>query len=274
MDKKQVRVFFLIFVLAFFISKAYINLNNIKEPFKEIQYSIDLEKLSKMDISGESLLKIKKFCDNKNLDFPTYLSKYMLKNDYSVGDIDNEIKKIKSNSYNNYILRHLYYMIFADIAYFPIKLIEENDIDRYTYMDTFLADRTYGGDRKHMGIDIMDKNNEKGYFPIVSMTDGIVENIGWLELGGYRVGIRSKSGAYFYYAHLDSYAKGLEEGLKVKAGQLLGYMGNTGYGEEGTIDKFDVHLHIGISLNIDEIDEFWINPFSILEMYDYKKIEK
>ena len=43
----------------------------------------------------------------------------------------------------------------------------------------------------HEGCDIMAGNNERGYFPIVSMTDGVVERIGWLEKGGYRIGIRS-----------------------------------------------------------------------------------
>lgn len=269
MEKKQIRIFFIIFIIAFFIDRALISFLHVKEPMKEIEYLIDLEKFSKIDISGEDLLKIKEFCVEKNLDFPTYLSNYMLKNNFSVKSIDKKLREIKSNKYTNLKIKHLYYMIFADIRCFPIELLEAEDKIRYTYTDTFLAERTYGGNRKHMGTDIMDLNNEKGYFSIVSMTDGLVENLGWLELGGYRVGIRSKSGAYFYYAHLDSYADGLKEGDEVKAGQLLGYMGNTGYGKEGTIDQFDVHLHLGISLRLGEIEELWINPFSILEMFDY-----
>ena len=47
--------------------------------------------------------------------------------------------------------------------------------------------------------------------------------MGWLELGGYRIGIRSTHGAYLYYAHLDSYRKGLAIGDMVKAGDILGY---------------------------------------------------
>ncbi len=70
-----------------------------------------------------------------------------------------------------------------------------------------------------------------------SVSDGTVEQMGWLELGGYRVGIRSPGGLYFYYAHLDSYAAGLQKGDTVKAGTLLGYMGDTGYGQEGTRGK-------------------------------------
>ena len=70
--------------------------------------------------------------------------------------------------------------------------------------------------------------NERGLYPVVSMTDGTVRSKGWLELGGWRLGIETEQGAYFYYAHLDSYAQ-IEEGDAVKAGDLLGYMGDTGY---------------------------------------------
>ena len=62
------------------------------------------------------------------------------------------------------------------------------------------------------------------------------------------MGILAPGGAYFYYAHLDSYAD-LKEGDPVKAGDFLGYMGDSGYGEEGTTGKFPVHLHVGIYLN-------------------------
>ncbi len=64
------------------------------------------------------------------------------------------------------------------------------------------------------------------------MTDGMVEKIGWLPLGGYRIGVRSPGGGYFYYAHLSSYAENFCEGDQVKAGEILGFLGDTGYGEE------------------------------------------
>ena len=54
------------------------------------------------------------------------------------------------------------------------------------------------------------------------MTDGVVRQKGWLELGGWRLGIETEKGAYFYYAHMDSYAD-IEEGDIVHAGDLLGY---------------------------------------------------
>ncbi|PKM49886.1 MAG: M23 family peptidase [Firmicutes bacterium HGW-Firmicutes-7] len=269
MRKNLIRLFVLIFMLAFLIDCALISFFYREVHIQKMPLQVDYEKFSKMDISGEVLKSLKKFCDKNDIDFSTYLSIYMAEHDYSVQRIDGLLREYNYKSIPNAQLKHLYYMIFADIECFPIRLDKKEDINRYSYVDSFLAERTYGGDRKHMGIDIMDDNNESGYFKIVSMTDGIVENIGWLELGGYRVGIRSISGAYFYYAHLSEYAADLKEGDNVQAGQLLGYMGSTGYGEEGTDDQFDVHLHIGICI-IEDGEEKWVNPFSILKMVDSK----
>ncbi len=75
-----------------------------------------------------------------------------------------------------------------------------------------MAERTFGGNRHHEGTDLMTTENERGIYPIVSMTDGVIEALGWLRLGGYRIGIRSSSGIYYYYAHMESYAEDLTEG--------------------------------------------------------------
>ena len=82
-----------------------------------------------------------------------------------------------------------------------------------------------------------------GFYPVISMTDGKIEKIGWLPLGGYRIGIRSPHGGYFYYAHLASYEKYFQTGEAVEAGQILGFMGDTGYGEEGMSGKFPVQVY-------------------------------
>ncbi len=165
------------------------------------------------------------------------------------------------------------YALSDDIEYFPVAR-STNDSTPYVYYENSWGDaRTYGGERKHEGIDILAIENISGKYPVVSMTDGIVENKGWLELGGYRVGIRSKNGGYFYYAHLDSYADDIIEGGRVRAGQLLGYMGNTGYGPEGTTGMFDVHLHIGIYITNKNGEEKSINPFPYLNEISKKTIK-
>ncbi|MBC7959228.1 MAG: M23 family metallopeptidase [Vallitaleaceae bacterium] len=186
--------------------------------------------------------------------------------DFKVPSLNGSYKKL-SKVPSDPTIESLYHKIFDDLACFPVMADGSNIENGYTYTNSFLAERTYGGNRKHMGIDLMDSNNEKGALNIVSMTDGVIENMGWLELGGYRIGIRTPTGAYFYYAHLNNYAAGLKEGSQVFAGQLLGTMGSSGYGPEGTIDQFDVHLHLGIALDLDG-KEFWVNPYAILMALD------
>ena len=101
------------------------------------------------------------------------------------------------------------------------------------------------------------------------MTDGVVEQAGWLKKGGWRIGIRAPAGAYLYYAHLDSYGKTLDgrewrPGDTVHAGELLGYMGDSGYGKPGTTGQFPVHLHLGIYIRTEHHDELSVNPYWIL----------
>ena len=121
--------------------------------------------------------------------------------------------------------------------------------EQISYEDTWGASRSANGkyaSHLHEGCDFMYSENCRGEVPVCSMTDGVIEQMGWLYLGGWRIGIRSKSGVYYYYAHLDSYAPGLNIGKTVNAGEFLGFMGDSGYGEQGTKGKFAVHLHVGI----------------------------
>ena len=161
--------------------------------------------------------------------------------------------------------------VWDDLKYFPVAESSDNSRLSVSFEDSWMFDRSYGGERGHEGTDIMPSVNEPGRFPVVSMTDGIVESKGWLELGGYRLGIRTPHGAYFCYAHLDSYAD-IEEGDTINAGDLLGFMGDTGYGtEEGTRGKFPVHLHVGIYLYQNE-QEISVNPYPALSYVQDKKV--
>lgn len=161
--------------------------------------------------------------------------------------------------------------VWDDLKYFPVAESSDNSHLSVSFEDSWMFDRSYGGERGHEGTDIMPSVNEPGRFPVVSMTDGIVESKGWLELGGYRLGIRAPHGAYFYYAHLDSYAD-IEEGDTINAGDLLGFMGDTGYGtEEGTRGKFPVHLHVGIYLYQNE-QEISVNPYPALSYVQDKNV--
>lgn len=156
--------------------------------------------------------------------------------------------------------------VMGDVRCFPVAKDVKGKAT-LCYEDSWGNSRSYGGNRIHEGTDIMASNNQRGYFPVVSVSDGVVEKKGWLQLGGYRIGVRSSKGTYFYYAHLHRYADGLEEGSPVKAGQLLGYMGDSGYGKEGTVGKFDVHLHFGIYVRLNG-EDVSVNPYPILKQIE------
>lgn len=158
-----------------------------------------------------------------------------------------------------------------EVKYFPVP---ESTLDpklKTSYVNTWMSERNYGGKRGHEGIDIMALKNQRGLYPVLSMTDGVITNLGWLEQGGYRIGITGNSGTYYYYAHLDSYTE-IQKGDKVKAGELLGYMGDSGYGPEGTTGKFDVHLHIGIYVYLDG-EEISLNPYYVLRWLEERRLK-
>jgi murein DD-endopeptidase MepM/ murein hydrolase activator NlpD len=112
----------------------------------------------------------------------------------------------------------------------------------------------------HEGIDI---SAERGT-PILSMSPGVVENVGWTFYSGTRVGIRGDDGRYYFYAHLSEVARGLRVGGRVVPGQMLGRVGNTGYGQPGERDQFPPHLHFGI-----QVGATWVNPHpTLVSLYD------
>lgn len=156
--------------------------------------------------------------------------------------------------------------IRADLQIFPIP--ESTLHPKYTvsYEDSWMTARSFGGERGHEGTDLMLSPDRRGIFPVLSMTDGVVEKQGWLPQGGYRLGIRSDRGIYYYYAHLYDYAEGIDEGTLVVSGQLLGFAGDTGYSNiEGTVGNFPVHLHVGIYYNDTQGQETAVNPYPFLQ---------
>lgn len=162
--------------------------------------------------------------------------------------------------------------VWDDLKYFPVPEPAGSVKAEISFVDSWMYERSYGGKRGHEGTDIMASENVRGYYPVVSMTDGVVLHKGWLEQGGYRIGITAPGGAYFYYAHLDSYAD-LEIGDTVKAGELLGFMGDTGYSKtEGTTGNFPVHLHVGIYLT-DTGKEISVNPYAALKYLETRRIK-
>ena len=142
----------------------------------------------------------------------------------------------------------------------------------YSHCDDFGVSRSFGFRRKHLGNDLMGGLGT----PIVAVEGGTVEALGWNRYGGWRVGIRSfDNKRYYYYAHLQKdkpFAPGLTVGDTVQAGDLIGYMGRTGYSDtENTNNIETVHLHFGMQLIFDESQkecnsEIWINVYDIIKL--------
>lgn len=156
-------------------------------------------------------------------------------------------------------------VIREELRLFPIPQSTIHSAYQASFEDSWMSERTFGGERGHEGTDIMLDPDERGLFPVLSMTDGVIEKRGWLPQGGYRIGIRSAGGIYYYYAHLYDYAEGTEPGTDVSAGQLLGFAGDSGYSNvEGTVGNFPVHLHVGIYYNDAQGTETAVNPYPFL----------
>ncbi len=170
------------------------------------------------------------------------------------------------------IYRDTMELVWEELIWFPVPLSGTNEQATVAFENSWMAERNYGGKRSHEGTDLMASIDESGYYPVVSITDGVIEQAGWLEKGGWRVGVRSGNGNYYYYAHLASYAGEWETGDPVRAGDLLGYMGDTGYGPEGTTGQFPVHLHLGIYVPLGADQELAVNPYWMLKYLENKKL--
>lgn len=142
----------------------------------------------------------------------------------------------------------------------------------YSHCSDFGNSRSFGFARKHLGNDLMGSLGT----PIVAVEGGVVEAMGWNRYGGWRIGIRSfDSKRYYYYAHLQKdrpFAEDLKLGDTVDAGQLIGFMGRTGYSDKENVNNIEtVHLHFGMQLVFDESQkecnsEIWIDVYNIVRL--------
>ena len=142
----------------------------------------------------------------------------------------------------------------------------------YSHCADFGNSRSFGFARKHLGNDLMGSLGT----PIVAVEGGVVEAMGWNRYGGWRIGIRSfDSKRYYYYAHLQKdtpFAKDMAVGKIVQPGDVIGFMGRTGYSDrENTNNIETVHLHFGMQLVFDESQkecnsEIWIDVYPIVRL--------
>ena len=142
----------------------------------------------------------------------------------------------------------------------------------YSHCSDFGNTRSFGFKRRHLGNDLMGGLGT----PIVAVEGGVVEAMGWNRYGGWRIGIRSfDSKRYYYYAHLQKdhpFVEGLQEGDIVCPGDVIGYMGRTGYSDRENVNNIEtVHLHFGMQLVFDESQkecnsEIWIDVYNIVRL--------
>jgi murein DD-endopeptidase MepM/ murein hydrolase activator NlpD len=115
-----------------------------------------------------------------------------------------------------------------------------------SFTDTFGAPRAGVG--WHHGEDIFAPLGA----PLLAVADGTVFSVGWNDRGGYRLWLRDRQGNQFYYAHLSAFSPLAMDGREVRAGAVLGFVGNT-----GDAQSTPYHLH------------FEIHPVGLLPMgYD------
>ena len=141
----------------------------------------------------------------------------------------------------------------------------------YNDYDDFGVARSYGYKREHLGHDMMGQTGT----PIIAVESGYVSAMGWNQYGGWRLGISSFDGRrYYYYAHLRQnfpYCKSLEVGSVVQAGDVVGYMGRTGYSAKENVNNIDTtHLHFGLQLIFDESQregnhEIWVDVYELVK---------
>lgn len=290
--KRKNTIYWFFAVLFSFAVAIVLLLDNLLlsgTPYRLPSHSDETEVFREMHMSEDAISLLKAFQEEQKLPVEEILTVWMGISEFhlerfavmpdtvrSIENFKDCQKRYRENQEEEYQkLLAAYRAVVSDIVYFPVPESSNSDAADIYYSDSWGSERVYNdAAHVHEGCDIMAGNNERGYFPIVSMTDGVIERIGWLEKGGYRIGVRSPNGGYFYYAHLYRYAREWQEGDMVYAGDLLGFMGDSGYSKvEGTVGNFAVHLHLGIYIRTEHYDEQSVNPYWILRYFEDRRLK-
>ncbi|MDQ6698973.1 MAG: peptidoglycan DD-metalloendopeptidase family protein [Acidobacteriota bacterium] len=130
-------------------------------------------------------------------------------------------------------------------------------LQRANIQDTFNEKR--GTDRIHEATDILAPRGT----PVVAIDEGNVAKLFTSKPGGLTVYQFDNKGIYcYYYAHLDRYADGLKEGMLLRKGDKVGYVGTT-----GNADPKTPHLHFAI-FKLGPEKHYWkgtpIDPYPVL----------
>jgi murein DD-endopeptidase MepM/ murein hydrolase activator NlpD len=126
-----------------------------------------------------------------------------------------------------------------------------------SFGDSFGAPRPGIPGGWHHGEDIFAQEGA----PLLAVADGTIHTVGYIKLGGYRLWLRDDDGNEFYYAHLSAYSPLAIEGKRVKAGDVIGFVGDTGDAEGGLPHlHFEIHPAAMSGLGYDGV----VAPYPIL----------
>lgn len=226
---------------------------NFSSRYKEKDLRNIVEKLKSKKETIESLSK-----DLKHYDY--YLEAYTAVLGGFVGEYEIQVPSEDSKEEKVWVKKYGLKAFLPIAKGFP-----------YSEYDDFGVSRSYGYKRRHLGHDMMGQTGT----PIIAVESGYVEALGWNKYGGWRIGIRSFDGKrYYYYAHLRKnypYQASLKEGDVVQAGDVVGYMGRSGYSNNENVNNIDTsHLHFGIQLIFHESQkegdkEIWIDCYDLVK---------
>jgi murein DD-endopeptidase MepM/ murein hydrolase activator NlpD len=122
---------------------------------------------------------------------------------------------------------------------------------------SFRAPRAHVSGGWHHGVDIFAPFGA----PVLAVADGTLFQVGWNDIGGNRLWLRDRDGNEFYYAHLSAYSPLAVDGARVRAGDVIAFVGTTG-DAEGTPPHLHFEIHpVGLlSLGYDGV----IDPYPYL----------
>lgn len=314
---KNIFIIFILLILivvllsSLFIAKSFAEEQKQEEKkyIKWIDYNVPLEvmeKTAKIDIDSHT--KNEKVKLNW-IELISYLGAKYGGNfeQFKQKDLDDIMERLKNGENINEITKDMklysYYIeaytaiLKEFIGNYQIETIDENKNKVYkekygikaflpiaknygfSHYDDFGNSRSYGYKRVHLGNDLMGSIGT----PIIAVESGVIEACGWNQYGGWRIGIRSfDKKRYYYYAHLRKnhpYAKDICEGKVVKAGEVIGYLGMTGYSTKENTNNINIpHLHFGMQIIFDEsqkdgVNQIWIDVYQIVNFLKKNKSE-
>lgn len=314
---KNIFIIFILLILmvvllsSLFIAKSFAEEQKQEEKkyIKWIDYNVPLEvmeKTAKIDIDSHTKNEQVKL---NWIELISYLGAKYGGNfeQFKQKDLDDIVERLKNGENINEITKDMklysYYIeaytaiLKEFIGNYQIETIDENKNRVYkekygikaflpiaknygfSHYDDFGNSRSYGYKRVHLGNDLMGSIGT----PIIAVESGIIEACGWNQYGGWRIGIRSfDKKRYYYYAHLRKnhpYAKDICEGKVVKAGEVIGYLGMTGYSTKENTNNINIpHLHFGMQIIFDEsqkdgVNQIWIDVYQIINFLKKNKSE-